>query len=220
MLPKINSLRSKTITLNGKKIVLKPWTNIQLTTYEENMDSKDYNLIFELLIKDNVETKHTLTLIERRYCLYELYMLSKGNLLDIQFTCISCENPSQTTLDISKIVNYKEIKERTIKTKNFVMNLKSNSSYCIDLEKDINIESIKYAISFIDSFIYKDETYESLSLDEMVDWFIDEVESEDFDDFVTQITNIQPSMNVHTEVNCAHCGTKNKITMDIERFLV
>ena len=220
MLPQINSLRSKIITLNGKKIILKPWTNIQLTTYEENLDTNDYSLIFDLLIRENIDTKHVLTLIERRYCLYELYMLSKGNLIDIQFECSNCKNPSQNTLDLSKVVSYEDLKERTIKTKNFIFNLKENSNYMIDLEKDINIESIRYVVSFIDSFIYNEVTYEASSIDIMSDWLIDEVSSDDFDDFINQMNKIQPTMNIYSEASCAHCGTTNKITMDIERFLV
>lgn len=219
MLPSINSIRSKNININGKKIKIKPWTNIQLTTYEENLEDSDYNTIYDLLIRDNIETKSTLTLLERRYVLYELYMLSKGNLLDIRFTCSSCDNPSETTLDVSKMVKFNEIKERTIKTKNFIINLKQNSNYSIDLEKDINIESIKYAVSYIDSFIYKDESFESPGVEKLTDFFIDEVSAEDYDEFITKINEIQPSIDINTKTKCPHCGADNNIKLEIESFL-
>ena len=56
-LPKINSLREKTIKISDKKIKLRVWSNLQLTKLESIIEDNDYNIetIFDYLLTENIE---------------------------------------------------------------------------------------------------------------------------------------------------------------------
>lgn len=218
-LPKINSIRSKELDINGKKVKLFPWTNIQLINYEDQLD-ENRDALYDVLVKDNIETKKRLTLTEERYLLYELYKLSKGNNVDILFNCSECDTQSEGTINIDKIVKFTPISSRTIKTGDFTISLRANSSYRMDLDGDLKHETLKYIISFVDSFIYKDTNYDGADLETMVEFFSNEVPPKEFNEFVNKMDDIQPKLEIESHCICAHCQHSNKINFRIEDFLV
>lgn len=220
MLPQINSLRNKNITLNSKKILLKPWSNLQLINFEsEKEDVLKIDNIRENLITPNIECKQTLTLIEEKMVLVELYKLSKSNIIDITFTCSKCNSPSEHSIFIDKATEFKELKTRVIKTKDCIFNLRQYSLYRIDLNKDINTETIRYLASFIDSIEYKG-THEGFELDELVDWLVQELDKSNFDTLIKKFTEVQPTIDFDVNATCAHCGTKQKLNFKgVEDFL-
>ena len=153
-LPKINTLRSKEIKLNGKIILIKPWTNLQLTNFDSLYQTSDefkFNLIKQYLIDTNIECKTPLTILEEKYILTELYKLSKSNLLDVVFTCEDCSAKSNYVIYLDKAVLFEPLKQRTIKTKDCIFNLHQSSEYRMNLENSLTEESLRYIASFIDT---------------------------------------------------------------------
>lgn len=219
-LPKINSIRKKDITLNGKKITLFPWTNMQLINYEEELENKSkIDAINEILLQDNIRCKQRLTLTEKRYVLVELYKLSKSSILDIEYTC-ECGKDSKYAINLEKSVSFKELKERIVKTKEFTFNLRRSSVYEFDLDnKDKNKESLKYFLSFIDSFIYQNKTFEVQDLDEMVEWFNTEMPSSDFNEFMDKFNKIKPDIEIDVVATCEHCQKETRLDFRLENFL-
>lgn len=221
MLPKINSVRKKDININGKTIEINPWSNMQLINFEESLkDNTLIDSINDILIKDNVKSKVKLTLTEKRFVLVELYKLSKSSLLDISYTCNECSAISKFSINLEKSIEFKPLAKRVIKTKDFTFNFRENSRYEINLiDSDLNKETLKYFISFIDSFIYKTKSYEIQDLDETAEWFNTEMPSEDFDLFMIEFNKIKPDMITDVNVTCESCEAKTKIDFRIEDFL-
>lgn len=220
-LPKINSLRNKNIIINSKKILLKPWTNLQLVNFESSKDDElKIDIILRELIEPNIECNQKLTLVEERIVLIELYKLSKSNIIDIIFTCEKCETPSEHSIFLDKVINFKELNTRTIKTKDCIFNLRHYSLYRIDLNKDINEETMTYVASFIDSIDYNDEIYEGFELQELKDWLINELDKDNFNTLIKKFDEIQPRIEITAEAICEHCGTKQEINFKgVENFL-
>lgn len=224
-LPKINSLRSKTITLNNKKIVIKPWTNLQLTNFdslynEENNSKFKNELIYDELIKNNIEYSGVLTLLEEKMILIELYKMSKSNIIDVSFTCKECKAKSGYVIDITKAVQWVELKTRTIKTKDCIFNLRLNSQYRINLKNDINIETINYIASYIDSFEYQDTNYEGFDLETLSNWLINELDKINFEELIRKFNEVQPRIDFKVQGVCEFCGTKQDLNFKgVEDFL-
>lgn len=219
-LPKINSIRSKEITLNGKKITLIPWTNIQLVNYEESLnDSKKLDSIQNLLLKDNYKCKQKLTYTEKRYILIELYILSKSSIIDIKYECVHCKNDSNLAINLSNSTKWNNLKERTFKIDNWTFNLKANSCYDLDTDKDLSLETLKYFVSFIDSLLIDNKEYPIMDLDEATNWFSTEVPNTIFSKFLLKMNEIKPDFNVDVTGICEHCGESSKINFRIEDFL-
>lgn len=225
MLPKINSLRSKNIIINSKKILLKPWSNIQLTNFESVYNSeKDeklkVNIIKEQLIDNNIEYNQNLTLVEERIILTELYKLSKSNIIDVVFTCKKCESKSNATIHLDKVIKTKELSSRIIKTKNAIFNLRQFSIYRINLEEDINLEVIKYLASFIDSVDYDNKQYEGFEFNELVEWLTNELDKQTFDELVKQFDKIQPKIEINAKATCEFCAETQELAFKgVEDFL-
>ena len=222
-LPSINSLRTKEFKLNGKTIILKPWTNLQLTNFESLMDSyKGYKFsaVSYHLIQPNVECKVPLTLIEEKAVLNELYKLSKSNLLDVIFTCDSCKSKSSFVINLEKTVKYIPMSTRIIKTPDITFNLLQYSTYRMDLDKDINSETINYIASYIDSFVYRDKTYEVTDIEEFVTWLNTEVDNSNFNKLIEEFTKIQFHIDIDVTAGCEFCGNSQKLDFrGVENFL-
>lgn len=221
-LPKINSLREKTIKISDKKIKLRVWSNLQLTKLESIIEDNDYNIetIFDSLLVENVECDSKLTLQEKRYVLVELYKISRGNLLDIEYTCSNCSSTNQYSIELDKCVEFTELKDYIIKTTNCTFNLKKNSNYCIDITKDIHSESMKYICSFISSIEYDGNSFEVPKLVDLVSWMNTELQFVDFEEFIEKSNKIMPSMKSQFQTTCLHCGKENIVKFKIEDFLV
>ena len=223
MFPKNNSLRKKNIIVNSKKVTISPWTNITLSQYENIHSITKYriDLVLEHLITPFIETKAKLTILDEQIILYELYMLSKGNQLDIQYTCSECESKGiQYTLALDKIILIQELKKQIIKTTDYTFNLNKFSNYRLDLTKDTNIESLKYICSFIESFSFKDKNYVVEGLDELIEYLNVELPQKDFKILINSFNDIQPKININAEVTCAQCGHIQKIDFQLQDFLV
>ena len=219
-LPKINSLRSKSLKLNNKTFKLNTWSNSTLVEFESIVSDNLQNDILEYLIKPYVESNHTMNLLEERVVLLELYKLSKSNLLDIKYNCKSCETISSYVMYLDKAYVRKELENRTIKTDNFTFNLKSSSNYRVDTTKNKHKESIMYIASYIDSFMYKKKTHECIDLDDTAKWIEEELSSTDFNSLFNQFNEIQPSIEISVTGNCEHCNALQKLDFKgIEHFL-
>jgi len=221
MLP--TSIRIKQVTINSKKIKIRPWSNLTLTEFEGIHDSEDdtFKIIDEFLIQPFIETKDKLTLIEKRYILIELFKLSRGNLLDILYTCSHCGTRSAYSLRLDEIVNYSNLSSQTIKTKNYIFNLKKNSSYCIDYNSDkVNTEALIYVASFIQSIEDSKDVYEITDMLECSDWLNNELPQEDFKELTNQFYNIQPNLYIKAEAICEICSEITELDFKgIENFL-
>lgn len=222
-LPKINTLRTKELKLNGKNITIKPWTNLQLTNFDSIYQTSEefkFNLIKKYLLDDNIECKVPLTLLEERFILTELFKLSKSNILDIVFTCESCEAKSGFAIQLDKVIQFTGVKQRTIKTKDCIFNLSANSTYRMNLDNSTVDESLRYVASFIESFDFKDKTYEVSDLEEMFIWLRDELDKTNFDSLITQFNEVQPKIEIDSDGTCEFCGHKQKLNFKgIEDFL-
>ncbi len=221
-LPKINSIRKVDLNINTKKVTIRPWSNIELTNFDSLKDKNrlDSDLIYKHLIEPYISTSSTLTLQERRHVLIELYKLSKGKTIDIQFDCSKCEQieiPYQVNIDES--IKVSTLKNRDIKTNECKFMLKHYSNYIMKLDEDINRESVKYMCSYISSFIYKDTEIEPTTLDELTEWFITELPREDFDSFMSQMNDNVPTIDSIVTMTCPMCGHKQEMNLRIEDFL-
>lgn len=224
MLPKINSTRKKIIEVNGKKVEMFPWTNMQLFNYEtqlENISKNKIDFIIETLVDNNIKSKSKLTLVEKRYLLAELFILSKGKYLDINFICTECEKQTPYLLDIKKALKFNELKNRIISINEgeITFNLKRNSSYMIDFNKDESTELLKYLVSFIDSFIYEKKVYEVTDINEVAEWFNTELPNEYFEKFILEMKKNVPSLEIKATAICANCSSSNKLNIKLEDFL-
>ena len=223
MLPKINSLRSKEIKLNGKSIIIKPWTNIQLTNFESLYDTftgYKFDLICKELIYTNIECKFTLTLIEEKCILNELYKLSKSNNLDVVFTCEECESKSSYVINLEKCVTYKPLQKRTFKTKDCIFNLKAFSNYRMNLNEDITKETLRYLASFIESFDYKDKNYEVTDEEEFIQWLTEELDEINFTKLLEEFTLNQNTIEINVLAGCEFCGHQQKLNFKgVDYFL-
>lgn len=218
-LPKINSIRSKIVKFSKKEVKISPWTNLQLMQYEEQVDNNSFEYI-DKLIDDNIETSSKLTLIERKYLFIELFKLTKGNLLDIKYTCKHCKEESKTVINLEQSMKFKEIQKQIIKTKNFTFNLRKTSNYRMNLNEDKLLETLKYICSFIDSFKYKDKEYQITNLDETVNWINNEMPKNEFDLLLKEFEIIQPKIETDINSLCEYCTKNNELVINLENFLV
>lgn len=218
-LPKINSIRSKIVKFSKKEVKISPWTNLQLMQYEEQVDNNSFEYI-DKLIDDNIETSSKLTLIERKYLFIELFKLTKGNLLDIKYTCKHCKEESKTVINLEQSMKFKEIQKQIIKTKNFTFNLRKTSNYRMNLNEDKLLETLKYICSFIDSFKYKDKEYQITDLDETVNWINNEMPKNEFDLLLKEFEIIQPKIETDINSLCEYCTKNNELVINLENFLV
>ena len=146
--------------------------------------------------------------------------MSKSNIIDVVFTCQKCNNESEHSIFIDKAIKYKELKDRTIKTKNCIFNLRPYSIYRIDLNADMSYETIKYVASFIDSIDIDDKLYEGFEMDELVQWLINELDKPNFDDLLRKFDKIQPRIIINAEATCPYCETKQKLAFTgVDDFL-
>ena len=221
--PSINTLRTKEFKLNGKSIILKPWTNLQLTNFEslsESYNGYKFALISEQLIHPNIECKVPLTLIEEKAILNELYKMSKSNLLDVIFTCEECKNKSNFTINLEKSIKYVPLSSRVIKTSDVTFNLQMYSTYRMDLDKNINDETLRYIASFIDSFEYKGKTYEVVDIEEFIQWLNNELDSTNFNKLIEEFTKVQFHIDIDVKAGCEFCGHSQKLDFrGVENFL-
>lgn len=219
-LPKINSLRTKEITLNGKKIQLFPWKNIQLVNFEESLtNNTKLNAIQDNLLKDNYKCKQKLTYTEKRYVLIELYKLSKSSIIDIRYNCVHCKEDSNLAVNLDKTVKWKDLDTRTFKISNWTFNLKQFSCYDLDTEKDLNTETLTYFVSFIDSILIDNTEYQITDIEETVEWFKNEVPSNIFNEFLLKMNEIKPDFNIDIKGICEYCGKESIIQFRLEDFL-
>lgn len=220
-LPQINSLRSKDININGKIVKLKPWTNIQLVNYDESVTPETkLEDIEEILLKGHYESKVPLTYTEKRFVLIQLYILSKSSLLDIKFTCVHCKQDSKITININDVAKWKDLSTRTIKIDEYIFNLRPNSCYLIDLNNsNLNEETLKYMLSFIDNITIDGKDYEVSDLTKLYKWFDEELPQQVFNSFIIEMNNIKPDIDFNTKGICEHCGKESIIEIRIEDFL-
>lgn len=221
MLPKINSTRSKIFKINNKSFLLKTWSNNTLVHFESlSEDGNLQEMIKEHLILPFVETKDSMSLLEERLILLELYKLSKSNLLDVKYTCNECNTESNYVITLDKAYNYYELKSRVIKTKDFIFNLRVNSNYRVNIAENKYNETIKYLASYIDSFKYKDETFEVTDLEETYQWLLNELDEENFNELVLKFSEVQPSIDIKVVARCEHCNNLQDLNFrGVEHFL-
>ena len=227
MFPKNKSLRSKTITVNTKKVNLTPWSNTQLVEFESQIEDnpKEYqhDLVYEYLIKPNIETSKKLTLLDEQIILFELYKLSKSNSLDLVYFCNSCETEKcNVNVKLDNITNIKQMNISRIKTESYIFNLKRYSNYRIDFKKkDNQREVLKYLASFIESFVYNKQEFPVDNLDEFVDYLSYEMHPQsEFDSLLKQFNESKPDMSMSAEVICEYCGAKQTLNLKLIDFLV
>ena len=240
MLPKVNSIRKNIFKLNNQNIELVPWTNYQLVQFESLKDSSEKSkLVLENLKIDNLIIPYIsnyeslkikkFSLIDYRRLFVELYKLSKGNMVDFQFKCKYCsteENDiySLGLFDLTKNYKFTELKKTTIETTDFKFILKtSNYDIIKDTEEDTDLKSSKYLYSYVKEVIDKNktETYKDFTLDEITNWFLNELDSKNYSEFNLEFSKIQPSINIEGDFICEHCGKTNHIKFeDIPDFSI
>lgn len=225
MFPGINTLRQKNITVNNKEVLIKPWTNVQLSQYEGAIDKAPdsfiHDTIKDTLISPNIETKHKLTLLDEKIILIELYKLSKSVNVDITYTCKNTEacgaEGVRYVIDLEKDIKYVELKSRTIQTKNMVFNLRKFSTHRIQ-STDID-ETLAYLASYVDSFEYKNKEYPVTDSKKFKDWLINECPSDDFNDFINQWNQIKPNVESEITLVCEYCQHEQKMEFNLTDFL-
>ena len=220
MLPS-NNLRSKLVKINSKEIKISPWKNLTLTEFEDiYVEDNKFNTIEKYLITPFIEYNGKLTLQEKRYILIQLYILSNGNNLDIQYNCKHCNTPSSYSLDIDKSIKLKELETRIIKTKNYIFNLRNNSNYSINLKEDINYETLKYIASFINTVEDSSDEYSEPDIEKMANWINSSLPKEDFDSLCEEFFKIQPDLDIKCKAVCENCFQESDLDFKgIENFL-
>lgn len=217
-----NKTREKIIQLNSKNIKIKPWNNLTLVNFEGIYENnKSFDNIEEFLIIPFIEYDKNLTLIEKRILLIELYKFSKSNNMNIEYFCDSCENRSSWIIDLEKDIKKKELSSRTIKTNNYIFNLRKNSNYCIDYNSnEINTETLKYISSFIESIENEKENFTPKDTEEMKNVLLNDLENKDFEELISKFKQIQPELEIRFSTTCEHCGNKKEhYYKGIEKFL-
>ena len=219
-LPKINSIRKKELKLNGKKITLIPWTNMQLIQYEEELEKiNKLDAIQEILVKNNVECKQKLTYTEKRFVLIELYILSKSAMIDISYECPHCGNNSRLTVNMSQSLGWNDLLERTFKIDNWSFTLKPSSVYDIDTNEDLKAETLRYFLSFVDSITIDNDDYSISDLNLLFKWFAEEVPNHIFNSFLKKMNDIKPDFRLDVKGICEMCTKESDVLFRIEDFL-
>lgn len=229
--PSLKSIRISNVSICGKKIKIQPWTNRDILRYEHAKDEVNeriaslgevnifekkqmfMDIIFDHLVLPNIDYKGGLTQFEKEVLFIEIYKISRGTIINLNYVCSQCKGSSENQFNIDKNFTFTEFKVGEIKTKNMTFTTKQ-SSLDMDSLYEVNEEDkiLYYYFSFILDFTYKNETFVVEDLGEFVKWMLEEVDETNFNELVTEIQKRTPSISLKTIAHCDFCGHKEDFT--------
>ena len=240
-LPSLRTSSTHQLKIQDTTFTITPFSNAQIIKYtsiRDTIEVDDTNKhlskflyeekIFEILVQPNVldiskEEFNKLSSFIKLVLYMEMYVISKGHEIKIQYNCEKCFEekslPSSFTFDLSDDVSFEE----NIKISNFSFNLNDKDDLIIYLQNsDLDLHSVildelpneveatKYGYQYILSHIKYIKIGESefhFSLDEVYDWFVNELDVETFNFVINQIIINVPHIGFEkTDIECQHCG--------------
>lgn len=224
-LPKIRSARIKKVTIGESHFKLQPWSNkemIQFETIKESLPEGATNAdifkeVYDVLIKPNVIEGDASKVNDAAltHLFVEMYKLARGSTIDFTFKCSSgdCGRTTSAIFNINKHYKYKDMSSFAFETKDFSFQLKhSNFSTIVNPSSD---EDLKYVLSFVKSFSYKGKEYSGFTLDELVDFFVSEVDEKNYIGFMKKIYTCLPRVELQGGFICEHCGHESNIILSV-----
>lgn len=207
-LPSIRSIRESDVKIGSKTLRIQPWSNRDVIRYETALKDNPTleerkQCIFDYLIKPNIgDAADSLNLFEREVVYIEMYKLSKGVLIPLQYKCPDKDCGQITELNFNLLTNYKlhDMTTKEIKTDDVKFTLKYSSYF-----PKPGDDSIRFYASFIKEFEYKNQKFIS-DLDELENWLLDELDEVNFAQFLEQMIIALPKIELSMECTCSLCG--------------
>lgn len=230
--PKLTSVRSSIVTVAGKKIPIRPWTNRNVLYYENAKDEIQDKIngmgilsvfekklmfmqaIFEHLVKPNIEYDGYLTEFEKEVIFINMYKLSRGTMINVTYSCSNpeCGGKSENYFNIDTDFKFSDVKLGELKTKDFSFNLKHSSLNLEEFEIKDEDKMLFYYCSFVKDFTYKGNVHPVTDLSEFATWVMDELDENNYNEFISQIATRLPSVELKTVAKCDFCGHTEEFT--------
>lgn len=223
-LPSIRSTRVKKLNVNGlpKGISIVPWSNQQMIIFsqmledikEENLDEfKELNKIrntqFEQLVKPNIQSKEIeLSVLQKQLLLVEIYKISRAVKIAMMYPCNNeeCNHSTEGYFNLNEDIHYRDIKESSKKIGNFTFHIKEDNTVNVEEIDD----GIKYTLGYIDKVIDNKNNELDFTQDELVDWVLNELPDNLFDELLNYLENNVPNIVVYQDVKCELCNEENR----------
>jgi hypothetical protein len=224
MFPKLNSVRSGVVKINGKKINIKPWSNRNVLYYEYAKDliqdqiNEEFitnifekkrmfmDAIFEHLVQPNIEYSGSLSMFEKEVLFIEMYKISRGPIVNITYEC-SCGMKSPNQFNIDKDYKITEVKPANILIGKFEFVVKTPSVVTDELPDIDEKDRLTYFyLSHIKEFKYNGELNVITDLKEFVNWALEELDETVFNELIDKVQKHLPTITLKTTVKCDSCG--------------
>ena len=222
--PSLKSVRTSNVRLGGKSIKIQPWTNRDVLRYEHAKDEVNDRInslgfvnlfekkqmfmdaIFEHLVEPNIDYKGALSQFEKEVLFIEIYKISRGTIINLNYVCQECQGKSENQFNIDKSFKFTEFKVGEIKTKTMTFRTKQ-STLDYDSLDDIRSDDkiLYYYFSHILDFTYKNDTFVVEDLREFVNWMLEEVDETNFNELVSEIQKRTPQIELKTKAVCDFC---------------
>lgn len=230
MFPKLTSVRNAKVSVGGKSIEIKPWTNRNVLYYENAKDAIDETVshqefldvfekkqmymeaVFEHLVNPNINYNGTLSTFEKEVLFIEMYKLSRGTIISMTYECPSCKGKSENQFNIDRDYKFTDVKIGEINTRDVVFTVRNTTH---EIPNDILDEDrlIYFYCSFIREFSYKNEKYIVSDLKEFVNWILEELDEVNYNEFLSAIASRLPTISLKTHVKCDFCQHEDDFVM-------
>jgi len=230
MFPKLTSTRSAKVSVGGKTIEIKPWTNRNVLYYEhakdviqDDIDHRGFvdifekkqmfmDAVFEHLVKPNMKYDGTLSTFEKEVLFIEMYKISRGTIIALSYECPDCGGKSENQFNIDRDYKFTDVKIGDINTKDVSFTVKSSAHPIPENVADED-RLIYFYCSFVREFTYKNEKFIVQDLTEFVTWLMDELDEVNYSEFLSAIATRLPTIQLKTEVECDFCQHREEFVM-------
>ena len=231
-LPKIRTLRNTKIKLEKDSIEIQAWSNRDVVNFLSAQDAidfdsldsnqkilKNHEIIWNHLIKPNIITEYQkqIPYVYQKMVFAEMYKLSKGSLIDVQYKCSKCGQMNETVFDINKHFKFESMKNDVVEFDKFKFRLQE-PTYDINTEND-KYSGYRFLLSTIKYFEYDGKSHKNLTEEEIFDWCMDELDDATFETLVSEIQVNMSNVSYSFDGTCIECGVEELIVgIDLPDF--